>query len=68
MMTRFLRRREVEGMTGLSRSSIYKGMEDGWFPQAVKVSPRAVRWRLDEIEAWMSSRPTTAPPDLPPAA
>ena len=56
MTTRFLRRREVEEMTGLSRSTIYALMSRGEFPKPIKVSKRAVRWRLDVIEGWQESR------------
>ena len=43
MTTKFLRRREVEEVTGLSRSTIYALMSRGEFPKPVKVSTRAVR-------------------------
>ena len=50
---RLMRRREVETMTGLGTSSLYRAMRAGDFPVAVKVGPSAVRWRSDEIEAWL---------------
>ena len=58
MGDRLLRRREVEEITGLRRSSIYKYMKDGKFPQRVQVGPNAVRWRASDIAAWVESRPT----------
>ena len=63
MTTKFLRRREVEEVTGLSRSTIYALMSRGEFPKPVKVSTRAVRWRSDAIERWQESR---VGGDLPP--
>ena len=54
---RLLRRREVEKITGLSRSSIYRLMPLGLFPRPVQVGPKAVRWRLSDIRAWLASRP-----------
>ena len=42
MQDRLLRRREVEKITGISRSSIYRLMPDGEFPRPVKVGPAAV--------------------------
>ena len=56
-MDRLLRRREVEQMVGLSRTSIYRLMDSGDFPHPIRVGPRAVRWRLRDIEEWMSERP-----------
>ena len=58
-MNRFLRLKEVEQMVGLSRASIYRHMDRGDFPHPVRVGPRAVRWRLRDIEQWISERPFT---------
>ena len=57
MENKFLRRREVEEITGLSRSTIYRMVKTGQFPQPVRVGRKAVRWRLSDIIAWMESRP-----------
>ena len=50
-----LRRPDVEALTGLSRSTIYKFMKDGTFPKAVKIGSRAVGWRRADIDDWLSS-------------
>lgn len=57
MIDRLLRRRQVEEMTGLSRSSIYRLMRTQEFPVAVKVGPAAVRWKESDITSWLESRP-----------
>lgn len=57
MTERLLRRRQVEEMTGLSRSSIYRLMRTQVFPVAVKVGPAAVRWKESDITSWLESRP-----------
>ncbi len=57
MHDRLLRRRQVEEITSMSRSSIYRLMQDGEFPRPVKVGPSAVRWRASDITAWLESRP-----------
>ena len=49
MGDRLLRRREVERMTGLARSSIYRYMLEGAFPRPVRVGPAAVRWKASDI-------------------
>ena len=56
MQDRLLRRRQVEEITGMSRSSIYKMMQNGEFPRPVKIGPTAVRWRASDIRAWVESR------------
>ena len=58
MEEQFLRRREVERITGLSNSSIYRLMPLGKFPERVYVSSKAVRWRESDIDDWMDSRPS----------
>ncbi len=59
-MTKLLRRREVEALTGLSRATIYRLKQRGQFPRPVRIgadSPNgAVRWCADDIEAWLESR------------
>ena len=54
---RLLRRREVEERTGLARTTIYRKMREGSFPEPIQVGARAVRWPASEIEAWLTSRP-----------
>ena len=52
---RLLKRKEVERLVSLSCSAIYRRMRAGQFPVAVALGG-AVRWRSDEIEAWVESR------------
>lgn len=52
-----LRLRAVEGRTGISRATIYRLMAKGTFPRQVQISPGAVGWHAEEIEAWVASRP-----------
>ena len=54
-----LRRQEVERIVGLSRSSIYRLMQDEDFPRPVRVGRSAVRWRASDIKAWLETRPVT---------
>jgi len=53
---RMLRRKEVEDITGRSRSSIYDGIADGTFPKPVKIGARAVAWPESVIRAWIAER------------
>lgn len=55
-MKRYYRRPTVEDMLGLSRSTIYRMMQDGEFPRPVKIGRRAVGWSSEEIERWISER------------
>ena len=51
MHERLLRRREVEEITGMGHSSIYRLMQDGEFPRQVRVGPAAFRWMERDITA-----------------
>ena len=51
-----LRRKQVEALTGLSRSSIYALMAKKDFPPAIPLTARAVAWTSESIDAWIKSR------------
>ena len=48
---RLLRLSEVLTRTGLARTTIYRKMRDGSFPEPLKIGARAVRWPESEIAA-----------------
>jgi len=45
----FLRRKQVETRTGLSRSTIHQYIKDGVFPKPVPLGPRAVGWLESDV-------------------
>ena len=56
---KYLRRREVEKVTGLSRSTIYRRIDQGTFPRPFDLGGNAVRWRERDLVVWKSNhRPT----------
>ncbi|MFH0781320.1 MAG: AlpA family transcriptional regulator [Pseudomonadota bacterium] len=50
-----LRLKQVQGRTGLSRSTIYDRMGKGTFPYSISLGARAVGWLESEINAWLFS-------------
>jgi prophage regulatory protein len=48
---------EVEQVTGLSRSSIYR-LEAHGFPKRVKLGQRAVGWPREAVLHWCANRPS----------
>ena len=44
--------KQVCGLLGISRSTIYKRVSEGSFPPPIRVGARTVRWSVDTIEAW----------------
>jgi prophage regulatory protein len=50
---RILRLNAVLDRTGLSRSTLYRKMQNGTFPKNVRISTRCAGWRESAVEAWM---------------
>ncbi|CDI01526.1 CP4-57 prophage; transcriptional acitvator of a P4-like cryptic prophage [Candidatus Competibacter denitrificans Run_A_D11] len=50
------RRHQVQERTGLTRTAIYKGMADGTFPKAIRLTDRSVGWLESEITDWINQR------------
>jgi prophage regulatory protein len=48
-----LRLSSVLERTGLSRSTLYRKIEQGTFPNQVRISERCVGWREHDIEQWL---------------
>lgn len=53
---RLIRLKEVMSLTGLGRSSIYKFMTKGHFPQSIVLGERAVAWEISEVEEWVLNK------------
>ncbi|MFC7462704.1 helix-turn-helix transcriptional regulator [Hydrogenophaga defluvii] len=51
-----LRRQQVQAMTGMARSTLYKLIAEGGFPPPIKLTARAVAWPSDAVSAWIDSR------------
>ena len=57
--TALLRLPNVIQTTGLGRSTIYKLVALKKFPAPVRLTGRAVGWRLADVERWTTERPAT---------
>ena len=51
-----LRRKQVEEMTTLSRSTIYDLMKKGQFPKSIALAPKTIVWRKIDIEKWIRNQ------------
>ena len=58
--SRFLRLRDVEQLTGLSKSSVYRLEARGELPSRLKLSARASAWIASEVQAWQQTVPSGA--------
>lgn len=48
-----LRIQTVLKRTGLSRSTMYRKMGNGTFPENIRISTRCVGWRESAVNAWL---------------
>ncbi len=55
--TTLLRLPQVESTCGLKKSAIYVRIKEGTFPLPVRLGPKSVAWRSDEVSQWVESRP-----------
>lgn len=54
---RIIRRPHVEAMTGLSRTRIYRLIDEGLFPASVPLPDKhTVGWVMSEVEQWIAER------------
>ncbi|WP_418114415.1 AlpA family transcriptional regulator [Vibrio scophthalmi] len=53
---RLIRLQEVQAMTGLSRSSMYRFIERDEFPSQFSLGDRAVAWVESEVRDWIANR------------
>lgn len=57
---RILRREEVETLTGLSRSTLYRRIHAGTFPVPLDLGGGAVGWHESAVLQWIANRPPRA--------
>ena len=55
-MNRVLLVADIEEITGLSRSTIYRQIASGDFPSPMRLSPGRRGWNQDDVEQWMAER------------
>lgn len=56
MTEKVLRLPEVKTKTGLSRSTIYAFMKEGFFPKPITLGRRAVGWLEADLQDWIVER------------
>jgi len=55
-MRRFYSMGEVEAITSLSRSTIYRKMNCGTFPRSVLISEGRIGWERRAVDEWCEAR------------
>lgn len=57
-MDRIIRMNELTSIVGLSRSTIYRLIQEGKFPKQIRLSIRTAGWRLSVINEWINQKET----------
>lgn len=55
-MSKILRLHDVIALTGLSRSSILRMVDNGRFPRSLRLNERAVGWLQTEVLEWVAAK------------
>ena len=58
---------EVQRITRLSRTTVWRLEKEGRFPRRRQVSPKRVGWLREEVEQWLSDLPLASHGPLLPA-
>ncbi|MEY9333135.1 prophage regulatory protein [Pseudomonas protegens] len=54
-LDRFMQEKEVLSVTSFSRTTLWREIKRGRFPQSVVISAGRVGWRASAIAAWQSN-------------
>lgn len=60
MQYQFLRIADVQNLTGLPESTIFRWVATGKFPKPIKLGPRAVGWLQSEVADWQREKITAS--------
>ena len=56
VQAQFLRLPQVKQLTSLSKSTIYRLMDEGDFPKQISLGARSVAWEKSQVEDWCYSK------------
>ena len=54
--TGFLRQPQVLSFVPISRSTLWRRVQDGTFPEPVKLSARITAWRAEDVRTWIAAQ------------
>lgn len=63
---RYLSWRDVQPLFGgISRTTAWRGVQAGWLPAPVQVSPGRRAWRSSDVRSWQENLDRRTPPRKP---
>lgn len=54
--TRFLRRKEILEITGVSNVTLWRWIDKGAFPKSYQLGENSVGWKDNEVNEWIENR------------
>lgn len=51
--TGFLRQPQVLGLVPISKSTLWRRVQAGTFPEPIKLSERITAWRVEDVRQWI---------------
>ena len=54
--TGFLRQPQVLSFVPISRSTLWRRVQQGTFPEPVKLSARITAWRAEDVRTWIAAQ------------
>ena len=57
-LERLLTVQQVQLATSFSRTTIYRMVADGTFPEPMKIGKARIAWRSSAVRDWMAERPS----------
>lgn len=54
--TGFMRFKQVKQVFPIGRTTLWEMVGRGLFPQPIRMSPRLVVWRAEEVRAWIAAQ------------
>jgi prophage regulatory protein len=60
LLDRILRPRQVASITGLGRTTIWRGVKAGTFPRPVRLTSSTIGWCETDVAHWLAERRAAA--------
>lgn len=51
-----LKSKDIQSQFGISKSTLYRWVNERGFPKPIKFGSGVARWKQDEVELWLESQ------------
>ena len=60
-LPRLMRAKELAEQFGVKINTLYVWAKRGHFPKPIRITPRSLAWRFDDVAKWLEDRKDTDP-------